>query len=351
MRILLTGAAGLIGGEVAARLLARGHAVTALVRRERQVRGNDGHPLAAREWDGGSERGRLSLLTVDITRERLGLSPLDWAAVAAGHELVIQCAALTRFDADEADHRAVNVDGTARLLTLAASGRMRFLHVSTAYVCGMRDGRVLEADSKHVRHANGYERSKAAAEELVRRSGVPSAIVRPSIVLGDSKQGAIRSFGPLYAAFKLIAEGRIRTLPAKPGASLDFVPIDHVAAGIVAVTERHVEAAGIYHLVSGSPVSLPAFADAIASVRGLSPPRFVGPEVFDPDALPAAERRLYLRAAAPFASYFQRSPLFDDSRFRQLANFACPPLGAAWLRRLIEHGIAVGFFRAAVLAE
>ena len=42
LRILLTGAAGLIGGELAARLVAAGHDVTALVHRNREIRGNDG---------------------------------------------------------------------------------------------------------------------------------------------------------------------------------------------------------------------------------------------------------------------------------------------------------------------
>lgn len=42
LRILITGAGELIGGEIAARLAARGHRVSGLVHRNPQVRGNDG---------------------------------------------------------------------------------------------------------------------------------------------------------------------------------------------------------------------------------------------------------------------------------------------------------------------
>ena len=49
MRIFLTGAAGLIGGEVAARLLEAGHSVTALVHKNRDIRANDGSEVCPAE--------------------------------------------------------------------------------------------------------------------------------------------------------------------------------------------------------------------------------------------------------------------------------------------------------------
>ncbi len=353
-RILLTGATGLLGGEIAARLLARGHSVTALVNRTREIRSNDGTVLPTSAWTGeGQSDSTVALVSGDLGQDRLGWDDHGWRRVAAAHDLIVHCAAITQFDADEASYQAVNVEGAARIIALAQTGSMKLLHVSTAYVCGMRGGTVLESElDGEQAFANGYERSKAAAERLVRQSRVPAAIARPSIVVGDSVRGAIRSFDTLYAAFRLVAEGRIRCLPATADATLDFVPIDHVAAGIVALAE-HIEAAagGTFHLVSGTPVPVAQFRDAIAAYPHFSVPRLVNPAEFDPAALPTLERRLHARVASLYASYFQRDPRFDDTGFRALTGRSSPPTGPAFLFKLIDYCIAVGFLSPERTAE
>ncbi|MBU0669275.1 MAG: SDR family oxidoreductase, partial [Alphaproteobacteria bacterium] len=195
--------------------------------------------------------------------------------------------------------------------------------------------------------ANGYEASKAAGERLVRASGLRWAVARPSIVLGDSASGAIRQFDTTYAAFKLIAEGRVCAMPATTGATLDFVPIDHVAQGVVAIAERMEQAAGgTFHLVSGQPLPVERFAEAIGSYAHFHQPALVPPEQFDPAALAPLERRLFRRIAGLYASYFQRDPRFDDAALRALTGRACPPTGEAYIRRLIDHCIEVGFLPA-----
>lgn len=330
MRILLTGAAGLIGGEVACRLTARGHLVSALVHRNPDVCGND-----------GSTCKPAAILHGDVTLPGLGID----AAVAVDHDLLIHCAATTRFDLTDKSYRATNVTGTANALDVARASGMAFLHVSTAYVCGTRDGPILEADPPPAEgFANGYEASKAAGEELVAASGLDWAIARPSVVVGDSATGAIRTFDTIYAAFKMIAEGRVRHMAATPDATIDFVPIDHVAGGIVALAEDMVAAkGGRYHLVSAQPVSVAMFAEAIGSYPQFSAPTLVPPEELDQQALPPLERQLYARVAGLYSSYFQRDPRFDDGRFSSLTGLACPTTGLAYLKRLIDHCIAVGF--------
>lgn len=333
-RILVTGAAGLLGGEVCARLAAAGHAVTALVHRNPDVRGNDGAPVPV-----------AGVLTADVSQPRMGWDERRLAEVARNHDLLVHCAATVRFDLADSDYAAVNVAGVAHALALARAGRMDFLHLSTAYVCGVRDGPVGEDDPlPDAGFANAYEASKAAGERLVRASGLRWAIARPSIVVGDHASGAIRRFDTTYAAFRLIAEGRVRHMPARPGATLDFVPIDHVAGGIVALAEKMGAAAGgTFHLVSDQPLAVTRFAAAIGSYPQFTAPELVEPGAFDPAALPAMERRFYRRVAGLYASYFQRDPRFDDARFRAITGMACPETGAAYVRRLIEYCIAAGF--------
>ena len=332
LRILVTGAGGLIGGEVAARLAARGHRVSALVHRNPEVRGNDGHAPALQAVFHG-----------DVSQPGFGLDAAN--TIASDHDLLIHCAATARFDLKDEEYRATNIGGTANAVDLARGGGMALLHVSTAYVCGKRDGPIAEDDPlPESGFANGYEASKAAGEALVAASGLTHAIVRPSVVVGESGSGAIRTFDTIYAAFKLIAEGRVRHMEATAGATIDFVPIDHVAAGIVALAENMTQAdGGRYHLVSSRPVPVTMFAAAISAYPQFHAPTLVSPDAFDIASLPPLERRLYARVAGLYSSYFQRDPRFDDTHFQALTGLACPPTGAAYLKRLINYCISVGF--------
>ena len=345
MRILLTGAAGLLGGEIAGRLLSRGHGVTALVHRNHEIRRNDGTRLPAAGWNGVAPApGTLLTLATDLRCEAFGWDRGE--AVGATHELIIHCAAVTRFDAEPGPYRSVNIDGTARLLAFAETAGLGMLHVSTAYVCGTREGAILEqATGPGQAFANGYEASKAAAEGLVLAARAPAVIARPGIVAGEYATGAIRCFDTIYGMLKLLGEGQLRTLPASPGATLELVPIDHVAAGIVALAERFALATGgIFHLVSGRPTSVKAFPATLAAFPGLSVPKLVQPEDFEPEALPPGQRRLY-RCVQPYVEYFQHDPRFDDTAFRAFTGLECPPVDSAYLCRLVKYCLATGFLR------
>ena len=328
MRVLVTGAGGLIGGEVCARLAARGHAVTALVHRNADVRDNQRQPVPG-----------ITVLQGDVRQPGFGL------AATPAVDLVIHSAAVTAFDAAPEAYQSVNIDGTAHAIGVARAAGARLLHVSTAYVCGMRDGVIAEADSGTA-FVNGYEASKAAGEALVWRSRLDFAIARPSVVVGDSATGAISRFENIYMIFKLIAEGRVRTLPSAAGASLDLVPIDHVAGGIVAMAENFARVKGqTLHLVADSPTRIARIGEAIAAVPGLGAPHFVAPEVFDPATLPNIERRYHAAAAALYTSYLLRGPVFEASNARAF-GLHCPPTDRAWLDRLIGYCLDAGFVTA-----
>lgn len=347
-RILLTGGSGLLGGELAGGLIERGHAVTAVVHRSRTICRNDGTVVASTDGRGAAPYpGSLRLLAGDLGRPALGLDARTLEAAAAGHDLVIHCAAATGFGLKEEVYRSVNVEGTRHVLELARRGGMPVIHVSTAYVCGARNGAVAEAQVEPGQmFANHYEESKAEAERLVLAAGVPAVIARPSIVVGNSQSGRLRRSNGIYAIYRLMAEGHIRTMPATPGATLDLVPIDHVAAGLVDLTER-IDAAtgGIFHLTSSAPMPVSLLRESMCERPGFACPEFVAPEAFDLARLPAAEQRLHRKVAAFYASYFGRDLRFDDSAFRALTGRSCPPGGMAFLRRLIDYALASGYLR------
>lgn len=346
MIVFLTGAAGLIGGELAARLCAVGHGVVALVRSNPEIRANDGRLLASPPLSASLPApGEIVSVSGNVALEGLGLDDSAHQLLANKIDLVIHCAAITDFDAAEEVYRRVNVGGTANVLAFAPHAR--FLHVSTAYVCGLKDGPIGETERDPAfGFANGYERSKTDGEALVRARGTNAVIARPSIVVGDHQSGAIRSFDTFYQFFKLVAEGRLTTLPVSPDSTLDFVPIDHVVGGLTDIVDHWEAAAGkAFHLSSGAPISMAVLAEAIRRFEHLSEPRLVLPQDFVETDLPAGERRLYKRVAAYYSSYFQRSPRFATDNLKALSNRTCPPVDAEALDRMIDHCLERGFIR------
>ncbi len=337
MNIFMTGASGFVGGEVAARLVTQGHTLTALVRRSPVIRGNDGMLVEG-----------VDLVQGDISEPQFGLDPATFARVADAIDLVIHCAATVRFDLSEAEYAATNVGGAKAAVALAKAAGVPLLHVSTAYVCGTRNGLITEDDPlPSGGWANGYESSKAAAERFVAESGVPHVIARPSIVVGDSVTGKVREFGAVYGLFKIIAEGRFTRIPAYPNASLNFVPIDHVAAGIVELANRMDEAHGAYHLVSGHAIPLSAAVELAGNFNKLHTAKVVDPATFDAAALTSRERWIFENAFGHYSSYVIRDPQFDDRRFRAFSKQSPPPSDIEYFRRLIQHSIDAGFVKAA----
>ncbi len=346
VNILLTGATGTIGGELTARLVAAGHAVVALVRKTRDIYANDGRLLAASDFaDVMPEAGCVAKLTGDVTLPKLGLD--DRALILLQHQidLVIHCAATTDFNACADVYQTVNINGVFNVL--AALPNARFLHVSTAYVCGLKDGPIAEAACAPDQiFANGYERSKAAGEALVLAADRRAVIARPSIVVGAHDDGSFHRFDSFYQLFRLIAEGHITRLPVATEATLDFVPIDHVVGGLTDIVSHWDKAEGqIIHLTSGAAIPTTLLAEAISLFDHLDPPSLLRPEIFAVQELPELERRLHTHVAAFYASYFQRCPHFKTDNLRQINGRTCPTVDLAALERMIEHCIKSGFIR------
>ncbi|BDH56029.1 hypothetical protein MTP03_09680 [Tsukamurella sp. PLM1] len=164
--VLLTGASGLVGVEVAARLEGAGVPVTAVLHAARALVGNDGAPrTVARRVEG------------DVRVPGLGLT--DDAATAAETALIVHCAATTAFDATDEEYERLNVAGARHAVELALAWDVPLVHVSTAYVCGLRGGLVLE-DELDLGQEFGtcYERSKLRAEQIVEAARARGCVPR-----------------------------------------------------------------------------------------------------------------------------------------------------------------------------
>lgn len=340
MVIFVTGAAGLLGGALIAALTEAGRSVVALVHREATIRDNAGNVLVAGACDPSLPPPRLCVLQGDVRQPGLGLDAAtrDWLDRQVTE--VIHCAALVRFDAAWDDLEAVNVAGTRNVAKLCPAAR--FIHVSTAYVCGLKNGPIAEAKcNPDGPFGNLYERSKAHGEAGLHRLRPAAVIARPAIIVGEHASGRIRSFDTIYRAFKFIAEGKIAAVPALPTATLNFVPIDHVVSGIAALVNKPAADGRIVHLAAQEAVPAARFLGLIGAVAGLRCPRIIAPAEHSEARATIAER-----LARPYWGYFQRHPEFATGALPGLTGIAAPAMDDAALLRQIAFCAAAGFIRA-----
>jgi thioester reductase-like protein len=317
----VTGAGGLVGAEVVARLAGAGHRVIGLVHHNTDLVRNNGRKVAARD---------LRLVKGDVTEPGLGIP-----ALGEKIDRIVHCAAITDFGRPDEVYRSINLNGTDNVIKFAAAeGGIPLVHVSTAYVCGERDGE-----------------SKLRAELLVRKAaadGLPVTVVRPSIVTGDARTGVVRDFKNLYVVLKMITEGKARSLPGHYDASIDLVPVDYVADVIADATQRFAEAEGQTLHAVGTQLRLRDVSDTLAEFPSFHVPNYVAPASFDADRLPGLEKLYYQRILSLYEGYFRRRVQFDDTAAAAFSRRRRPAGGRAYLRKLLDHAVKVGYLGSAL---
>lgn len=227
MRWLVTGAGGLLGGELRRALADRD--ATFLTRAE-----------------------------LDIT------DPDAVAAAVADHAVVVNAAAYTRVDdaeTDEAAAFAVNATGAGNLARAAEASGARLLQLSTDYVFdGTANAPYLEDAPLHP--INAYGRSKAEGERLVLSIAPKGGIVvRTSWLYGGAGDfpsavlGRVRSTGAAQAVDDQIGQ---------PTWARDL------AERLVALVDADVPA-GVYHATASGQASRFEQAQAVLDAVGLDP--------------------------------------------------------------------------------
>lgn len=320
--VLVTGASGFLGGAVARRLLADGHAVRTLQRRPSGI-------------DGAED------VLGELTDPQVRARALEHVAA------VVHLAAKVSLAGDPADFARINIEGTRALLGGARSaGATRFVFVSSPSVAHrgaaiMGEG-AAPADPDRAR--GEYARTKAAAELLALAADGPGfavVAVRPHIVWGP---------GDPQLVARMQDRARRGTLPliGSGAALIDSTYIDDAADGIAAALDRAEAVHGrAYVLTSGEPRPVAELIGAICTAGGAPAPSRHVPAVLARAAGSVVEALWRIRPGADeppmtrflaeqlsTAHWFDQRATHDDLRWR-------PAVGVTeGLRRLAAAHVA-----------
>jgi nucleoside-diphosphate-sugar epimerase len=247
MRVLVTGASGFLGHSVCQALRASNHDTIALVRRP------------------GSEPPNTQPAHADLGDP--DPTTLSTALEQAKPDAVIHLAAEIATQRSEERINNVNVDGTRRLISACKNldTPPKLIFASTV-VTGDAQGNVLTEDST-LPVQTAYGRSKQDGERLVKRSGLPYVIIRPSHVYGPGGWYAGEIVKRLRQPGRLAVIGNGRNW-------WDVVHVDDVAAAVVAAAERAPQGS-TYHVVDDEPILQYDFVALTAKALKRGPPRKV----------------------------------------------------------------------------
>ena len=232
MRLLVTGGTGFIGSHLAEEGRRRGAEVTVLGLTDRPEERANADRLA---------RQGVEVIPGSITDTEL----CGRSARGATHIFHLAVAMREGGKKDEF-FEAVNLEGTRRLLEAAAAGRVeRFVYCSTIGIYGHRVPGVTREDAP-LAPGNVYERTKVAAERMVRElapsSGLPYVILRPADVYGPRDQRLLKLFrGVSRRRFPLFGPGAGRR---------HMIYVDDVVSGFFLACDRS-EALGEALILAG----------------------------------------------------------------------------------------------------
>jgi len=246
MKVLITGATGLLGSHLIKELQERGEQIRALVLPVENT---------ARLVAQGVE-----VVRGDITDERT-LKP-----AVKDIDLIFHLAGMMGVHRPMADYRRVNVTGSENLYNAAKqAGVRRFVHTSSHTVYGLGYGRFMTEDDPLRPNADPYPQTKVEGDRLIRRlmldSNMETVILRPGTFFGPYDH---LHFGRMAQKTK---DGKA-LLVGRGDNALPFCYVTDVVQGFL-LGAYHKNAPGnVYNITNDQPLTQREMYDAIADAVG-----------------------------------------------------------------------------------
>jgi UDP-glucose 4-epimerase len=315
MRIVVTGATGNVGTSVL-RALAADPEVSSIVGLARRA--------AAPAFP------RTELVTADVARD-------DLVPILRGADVVIHLAWLIQPGRDESLTRAVNVDGTRRVIeAVLAAGVPSLVHASSvgAYAPGPKDRAVDEAWPTTGIPGSFYSRHKARAERLLdeleaEQPKLRVVRLRPGLIFQAAAATEIRRLfvGP-FVPRRLLDRALIPVVPRTPGLRFQAVHADDVGEAYRLAARS--ELRGAFNIAADPVIGAPELAEVLGA---------------RPVPVPAAVLRgaaagtyaLRLQPTEPgWVDLALKSPLMDTGRARDELGWVPRRSGTDALAELLD---------------
>lgn len=282
MKILLTGADGLLGSNLLRELLNRGHAIRAFVHPARDHQ-------SIRELD-------VELFTGDL------LHATDISKAAIGCDAVIHCAANTSvWPTRSKIVNQVNIEGTKNVIRAVQENKIqRLIYVGTANSFGFGSKEEPGAEGNPYKsgiYGLDYMDSKYKAQQIilkeVRDNSLPAVIVNPTFMFGPY-DSAPSSGAMIVAIYK-------RKVPGYTSGGRNYICVKDVAVAIAnALTKGRV---GECYILGNENLSYEEAFIKIASTIGVIPPSLMIPSFFAKLYGRLSSMKGMLSGSAPAVSY------------------------------------------------
>jgi thioester reductase-like protein len=374
--ILLTGATGLLGRSLLRDLAAAGRRVAVIVRGSKTAGAAERVDELLDDWRevAGVAVPCPVVLEGELSVEGLGLASEQRSWIARNVREVIHSAASLSFQLRESDGEPYtsNVTGTRNMLALCRdTGVRRLHHVSSAYVCGLRQGRILESElDVGQTPGNDYERSKITSEADATGAEFLDVVTvhRPSIIVGDLVNGFTNTFHGFYKPLRIVQPFVQAFVGAEmePGSLLEvlgmtgsecknLVPVDWVSAAMTRIILDESLHGRTYHFTSDRPTSVGTLCSVFEGLvvemaaelerhrqaqaaTGAGRPKPAA--AFDPLML----GKLFLDQMHVYKAYWRDDPRFDATNtHRAVPGLPAPALDEETIRRLCRFAIANNF--------
>ncbi|THU35887.1 SDR family oxidoreductase [Niastella caeni] len=225
MKVLITGANGLLGQHLTKLLLHKNYQVIATSRGESRL------PF--------QPSGNYTYYEMDVSNALETFSVME----REKPDVVVHAAAMTQVDDCELRPQQcerINVQGTSQILTDAESFSSHFIYISTDFVFDGEKGNYAEEDDTKPISLYGF--SKLQAESMVQTSTIPFSIVRTCLVYGNLLKGTRSNI--VSWVKESLEQGKTIQVVSDQLRTPTYV--EDLAKGIELIIEK--KATGIYHI-------------------------------------------------------------------------------------------------------